>query len=130
MTIKYSRRNTSGKRSRKTYNHRKNRNRKGSSAHNTQRFINRDKLNHASAKAVGSAMVELFATLQKKRPELQLLALASAFILVAETFQFPTNDTYAAVVNLWKDPMTSSGKGLQWDAMAYHLRTELDGQEA
>jgi hypothetical protein len=73
-------------------------------------------------------MVEIFAALQKKRPELQLLALASAFVLMAETFNYPTNDTYSAVVNLWRDPLTASGKGLQWDAMAYHLRTEIDGQ--
>lgn len=91
-------------------------------------FIDRDKLMAADQKAVGSAMVKLFAAVQNLPKEVQLLALASAFVLESEVLRFFTSDTYAAVVNLMKDEKTSSRRGLQFDAMKFHLETELCGE--
>lgn len=73
-------------------------------------------------------MVKLFATIQKSRPEVQLLSLAAAFVIMSETLRFNTNDAYASVVNLMKDPVNATGRGHQFDAMKWHLETELLGK--
>lgn len=73
-------------------------------------------------------MVKLFATIQNEPRETQLLALAAAFVIQAEALEFSTSDTYAAVVNLMKDPLNASGRDHRFDAMKFHIRTELDGQ--
>lgn len=73
-------------------------------------------------------MVKLFATIQNAPRETQLLALAAAFVIQAEALEFSTSDTYAAVVNLMKDPLNASGRDHRFDAMKFHIRTELDGQ--
>lgn len=74
---------------------------------------------------MGDATVKLFATIQKLPREIQLLALAAAFILQSEALGFDTNDAYAAVTNLMKDPLTRSGRGSQFDAMKWHISEEL-----
>lgn len=75
-------------------------------------------------------MVQLFATIQKQPRETQLLALAAAFVIQADAMGFSTSDTYSAVVNLMKDPLTASGRAVQFDAMKYHIETELDEKSA
>lgn len=90
--------------------------------------IDRDKLNAASQKRVGAETVKIFATLQKLPREVQLLSLAAGFVLMSEVLHFGVTDTMGAVINLMKDPTTASGRGLQFDAMKFHLATELEGQ--
>lgn len=89
-------------------------------------LVHRDRLMNAPKKPVGDSMVRLFKTVESQPRETQLLALAAAFVLMSEAFDFPATDTFQAVTNLMKDPLTSSGKGLQFDAMKFHLQTELD----
>lgn len=71
-------------------------------------------------------MVKLFATIQNAPKETQLLALAAAFVLQAEALGFSTSDTYTAVINLMKDPLNASGREARFDAMKFHISTELD----
>lgn len=71
-------------------------------------------------------MVKLFATIQNQPRETQLLALAAAFVLQAEAFRFPTSDMFAAVVNLMRDPSNPSQREHRFDAMKFHLETELN----
>lgn len=73
-------------------------------------------------------MVKLFATIQNQPRETQLLALAAAFVIQSEALGFPANDAYAAVVNLMKDPLNASGRDHRFDAMKFHIQTELDGR--
>lgn len=71
-------------------------------------------------------MVKLFATVQNMPRETQLLALAAAFVIQSEALGFPTNDAYAAIINLMKDPTNASGRDHRFDAMRFHIQTELD----
>lgn len=57
---------------------------------------------------------------------MQLLALAAAFVIQSEALHFDTGDAYQAIVNLMKDPTNASGRDHRFDAMAFHIRTELD----
>jgi hypothetical protein len=45
---------------------------------------------------------------------------------MSEALQFETGDAYAAVTNLMKDPTNASGRDHRFDAMKFHIRTELD----
>lgn len=67
-----------------------------------------------------------FAAVQKQPREVQLLALAAAFVIQSEALGFPANDAYAAVINLMKDKTHASGRDHRFDAMAFHVKTELD----
>lgn len=80
---------------------------------------------NANRKAVARACVLLFDTVQSLPKEDQLLALAGAFVLMSSAFKFPAFDAFNAVKNLMADPTTSTGLGVQFDAMKWHLQTEL-----
>lgn len=58
-------------------------------------------------------------------PEEQLLALAAAFLLMADVAGIPAQDAFVAVKNLMSDPLKAEGLTLQFSAMKYHLETEL-----
>lgn len=79
----------------------------------------------ASRKAVADACVLLFDRIQSLPKEHQLLALAGAFVLMSDAFGFPAQDAFVAVKNLMQDRETSTGLGLQFDAMRWHLQDEL-----
>lgn len=79
----------------------------------------------APRKAVADACVRLFDRIQDLPKEHQLLAFAGAFVLMADAYGFNPQDTFTAVKNLMADPMTSTGLGIQFDAMRWHLQDEL-----
>lgn len=51
--------------------------------------------------------------------------MACAFILMAETCRLPAQDAFAAATNLMKDPLTSTGRHPTFDAMRFHLETDI-----
>lgn len=89
------------------------------------KFIDRDRLHSTPQAAVAKQVVTLFDRLQREPREVQLLSLASAFILMSETFGFSTSDTYAAVVNLMKDRTNATGRKTEFDAMKHYLETDV-----
>lgn len=88
-------------------------------------LVDRDKMNHAPKAEVATTCVSIFDRIQDRPKHLQLLALASAFILLSGACNIPAQDVFAAATNVMKDPLTSTGLGLQFQAMRYHLDTEL-----
>jgi hypothetical protein len=93
-------------------------------------LTNRDKLMNAPSEKVAEATVLIFDRIQGLPKYLQLLALACAFLLVAETSGIPAQDAFTASKNLMVDPSTKTGLGLRFQAMKHHLATEvLSGRE-
>lgn len=88
-------------------------------------LVNRDKLNSASKKEVANACVSVFDRIQGWGREKQLLALASAFVLLASALGIPAQDVFTASKNLMADPMTSTGLAPQFQAMRFHLNTDV-----
>lgn len=88
-------------------------------------LVNRDRLNSADKSKVGTAMVSLFDRLQSLPKEVQVLALAGAFALMTEVSKVTAPEAMTAVSNLMYDPLTSTGRAPQFNAMRFHLDTEL-----
>lgn len=88
-------------------------------------LVDRDVLNHAPKKLVAQLCVQVFDRLQGYRKEHQLLALASAFSLLADAARIPAQDVHTATKNLMADPLTASGLAPQFQAMKFHLNTEV-----
>jgi hypothetical protein len=75
---------------------------------------------------VARLCVMLFNAIQNHpRKEEQLLALAAAFLLMAEAAGIPAQDAFTAVKNLMADPLHSDRIEHRFAAMRYHLETEL-----
>lgn len=74
-------------------------------------------------------MVQLFATVQNQPKEVQLLSLAASFIIMSEALGFATSDAYTAITQLMKDTRNASGRESRFDAMKYHVETELNGEQ-
>ena len=88
-------------------------------------LIDRDKMVNADRTTVARTCVELFDRIQDKAKEAQLLGLACAFILMAETLKVPAQDAFSAATNLMLDKMNPTGREARFDAMKFHLETEL-----
>lgn len=89
-------------------------------------LVSRDRLNNADRSRVSALMVNLFDRIQGHPvKEEQLLALAGAFVLMAEACRLSAQDVFTAVKNLMTDPTKAEGRVLQFSAMQYHLETEL-----
>lgn len=70
--------------------------------------------------------VQLFNSIQlHENKEEQLLSLAAAFLLMAEACGLPAQEAFTAVKNMMADPLRASGIYHQFDAMKYHLETEV-----
>lgn len=93
--------------------------------HNRRLVVDRDRLNSANRKQVANDTVRIFDRIQGWKKEAQLLALASAFVLLAETCKVPAQDVFTASKNLMADPLTASGLAPQFQAMKFHLNTEV-----
>lgn len=91
-------------------------------------MIDRDRLNSAPRGPVAKAMVNLFSTLQQLPKEIQLLALAAAFSLMIDVTKLPPQDAHTAVKNLMRDEANPTRMAPQFDAMRFHLETELEAQ--
>lgn len=80
---------------------------------------------NADRTEVASNCVSIFDRIQDIGKEAQVLALAAAFLLLCTAKRIPAQDAFTAVKNLMTDPTTSSGLGPQFQAMKYHLETEV-----
>lgn len=70
--------------------------------------------------------VHLFSSVQQhSRKEEQLLAMAAAFLIMADACGIPAQEAFTAVKNMMADPMRASGQFHQFEALRYHLDTEL-----
>lgn len=88
-------------------------------------LYDRDRLMNAPKRAVATACVNIFDRIQGLSKEIQILALAGAFAITCEVSRCSPQDAFTAVKNLMADPMTSTGRGLQFDAMRFHLDTDV-----
>jgi hypothetical protein len=92
---------------------------------NRKVLIDRDRLNQADKAEVARACVTIFDQVQRLPKHIQLMGLAAAFILTANASGIPAQDAFTATKNLMHDPLTSTGIAPQFQAMDYHLRTEV-----
>lgn len=92
---------------------------------NKRILVDRDRLNHADKREVAAACVKVFDAIQLLPKHVQLLGLAAAFILTSNASGFPAQDAYTATKNLMYDPTTRTGIAPQFQAMDYHLKTEV-----
>lgn len=88
-------------------------------------LYDRDRLMNAARKGVATTCVQVFNAIQGLRKEDQILGLAAAFLLTATASGIPAQDAFTAVKNLMHDPMTSSGLEARFQAMRFHLNTEV-----
>lgn len=89
-------------------------------------LVDRDRLVNAHRANVARLTVLLFDRIQlHESKEEQLLALAAAFLLMAEACGVPAQEAFTAVKNMMADPMRASGIYHQFDAMRYHLDSEV-----
>jgi hypothetical protein len=88
-------------------------------------LIDYDKLVNASKPEVAKACVRIFDRVQELPKEDQVLAMGACFILLCAATRVPAQDAFSAVSNLMKDPLTSSGLDVRFDAMLFHIREEL-----
>ncbi len=88
-------------------------------------LIDYDRLVNADRTTVARTTVELFDRVQHREKEAQLLGLACAFILMAESLRVPAQDAFTAAANLMADKVNPSGREARFDAMKFHLETEL-----
>lgn len=89
-------------------------------------LINRDRLMNASQSAVADGCVKIFDRIQGWPKEYQVLSLAAAFLLTCMSTRIPAQEAFTATKNLMADPLTSSGMGLQFQGMKFHLDTEVN----
>ena len=94
-------------------------------ARKTKLLIDRDRLFNADRKDVARTTVEVFDRVQTKPKANQLLALTCAFILMCEALGVDLNDAYVASYNIMADKVNPTGRGEQFDAMKFHLATEV-----
>jgi hypothetical protein len=74
---------------------------------------------------VADGCVRIFDRIQGWPKEYQILSLASAFLLACTAAGIPAQDAFTATKNLMADPLTQSGLAPQFQAMQYHLNTEV-----
>lgn len=92
---------------------------------NKRTLIDRDRLNRADKAEVAETCVKLFDRIQHLPKHVQLLGLAAAFLLMCNASGIPAQDGFSVVKNLMYDPLTRSRTAPQFQAMDFHLRTEL-----
>lgn len=90
-----------------------------------QVLVDRDRLNLAPAGEVAHTCVSIFDRIQGFSREKQLLGLACAFALLADACHLPPQDVFTAARNLMADRLTSSGMRPQFEAMKFHLNTDI-----
>lgn len=95
------------------------------STKNKRLLVNRDALMNAPRQKVADACVAIFDRLQGLPKEMQILALAAAFLLSTDASRIPAQEAFTATKNLMFCERTSSKLDLQFQAMKFHLDTEL-----
>lgn len=87
--------------------------------------FNRDRMMNAPKGLVASAAIRIFDRIQDLPKEIQVLAIAGAFLLTAEVAKLPVQDIMTAIKNLMADPLRACGLDPKFAAAKYHLKTEL-----
>ncbi len=83
---------------------------------------------NADSSLVARRCAKLFSANQDQETAVQLLALAASFIILSDACRIPAQDVFSAVANLMYDPIHSSGRKHQFDAMRFYLKEDvLDG---
>jgi hypothetical protein len=89
-------------------------------------LTDRHALTNANRTSVARLCILLFNVVQNHpKKEEQLLALASAFLLMADALGIPAQDAFTAVKNMLADPMRASGIFHQFDAARHYLEADL-----
>lgn len=88
-------------------------------------LVDRDRLNSAPAASVASTCVSIFDRIQGLTQEKQLLGLACAFALMCDAVNLPPQEVYQASRNVMAEKMTASGMKPQFEAMRFHLETDI-----
>lgn len=88
-------------------------------------LIDRDKFNSANKTQVAKATVKVFDAIQHLKKEIQLHAMAAAFVLLASALNFNPQEAFTATKNLMVDKTTSSGLDIRFDAMRFHAAEDL-----
>lgn len=88
-------------------------------------LVDRDALMNASRSKVADACVAVFDRLQGLPKETQILALAAAFLLSTDASRIPAQEAFTATKNLMFCERTASKLDLQFQAMKFHLNTDL-----
>lgn len=97
----------------------------GRNAARSRFLVDRDQLNNADRRKVARLCVHIFDRIQGWNKGEQIAALATAFLLLCTASGVPAQDAFTAAKNLMHDPLTSSGIAPQFQAMRYHLNTEV-----
>lgn len=89
-------------------------------------LFSRDGMNNAPQKGVAQLASRVIDFIQDWRPEHQLLALATAFLLVAEASRIPAQDVFTASKNLMQAREdTQTGLCPEFQAIQYYLNKEV-----
>jgi hypothetical protein len=85
--------------------------------------MNRDLMNNANPRRVANAtMAVIDATQRGFQPHEQMLAMAAAFLMLAEHWGMPAQDAFRAVTNIMND---QDGKRPEFGAVARYMKEEL-----
>ena len=88
-------------------------------------LLDRDKMNDAGRYQVASAAIRALDRIQALPREVQVLALASAFLLTCTVADVPAQDAFTASKNLMYDPMTQTGIAPQFQGVQRYLEEEV-----
>jgi hypothetical protein len=88
-------------------------------------LLDRDKMNHADRTRVAAAAIRALDRIQALPREVQLLALATAFILSCDVADTPAQDAFVASKNLMYDPLTQTGIAPQFQGVKRYLQEEI-----
>jgi len=88
-------------------------------------LVDRDTLMNADRTRVARVCVHLFDSVQDQKKEDQLLGLMTAAVLISEASGHDPQEVYRAALNLMADRINSTGREARFDAMKFHLTTEV-----
>ena len=88
-------------------------------------LVDRDALLNESSAETASTCVSLFDRIQGLPKSRQLMGLACAFALMCDASGLQPQDVFSASRNLMADRMTTSGMKPHFEAMKFHLSTDI-----
>ena len=90
-------------------------------------LVDRDAITHVPRKELRPAVVSIFDRIQGFPKAVQMVAIAAAFSLMCAAARLRPADVGEVADRIMKDNLTASGMDPQFEAMKYHLETELLG---
>jgi hypothetical protein len=86
-------------------------------------MLDRDKVNSVSPYSVRVASVSVIDALQDQPAEVQPIAAAVVFLLLAEHYRMPAQDLFAVTHRIMRDP--EGGRHPEFRAVAAYIKNEL-----